>query len=289
MKKNYSNKKAFTMVELSFVIIILGIVSSIGAEIIADIYESYIVQRAQQRSSAKTDLSTTQIANRLRYAIPGTVYRITDTGSYESIESPLSTSGDNYIGLQWVAADGDSFEALKDDATAKGRRPGWSGFCDLDQSTQTNLNSPGSNFAIADAIIKNLSKDTAGASKFKLADASVFFPGSASEYNVSSSTGTADYENNLTLESGTKTFVEQYKLAWSSYALIVKSGDLYLYYNFEPTPKTSYSNQPKQLLMKNVSTFKFKASGQTIRFKVCKEERISDEYNITSCKEKAVF
>ena len=64
------------MLELIFVIVILGIVSSIGAEIIAKIYGQYIIQRAQHRASIKTELAATQIANRLRYAIPGTVYRI---------------------------------------------------------------------------------------------------------------------------------------------------------------------------------------------------------------------
>ncbi|MCW8821398.1 MAG: prepilin-type N-terminal cleavage/methylation domain-containing protein, partial [Sulfurovum sp.] len=70
MKKLFEPlRTAFSMLELIFVIIILGIVSSIGAEIIAQVYESYIVQRATHRSSIKTELAATQIANRLTYAV----------------------------------------------------------------------------------------------------------------------------------------------------------------------------------------------------------------------------
>ena len=67
--------------------------------------------------------------------------------------------------------------------------------------------------------------------------------------------------------------------------------DLYLYYDFDPTPKVriSASSPQRSLLMKNISTFKFKGAGRTIRFKICKEENIGEDFNITACKEKAVF
>ncbi len=52
-KDRYSFRSAFSMLELIFVIVILGIVSSIGAELIAKVYENYIVQRALHRSSLK--------------------------------------------------------------------------------------------------------------------------------------------------------------------------------------------------------------------------------------------
>ncbi|MEA1879308.1 MAG: prepilin-type N-terminal cleavage/methylation domain-containing protein, partial [Campylobacterota bacterium] len=41
MNSNIKNKYAFTMLELVFVIVILGIVASIGAQVIAKTYEAY--------------------------------------------------------------------------------------------------------------------------------------------------------------------------------------------------------------------------------------------------------
>ncbi len=58
-------RRAATLLELTFAIAILGIVASIGSEIIVRVYEQYIVQRAQYRASFKTELSAFEIANRL--------------------------------------------------------------------------------------------------------------------------------------------------------------------------------------------------------------------------------
>jgi len=269
--KPYRFTPAFSMLELVFVIVILGIVASIGAEIIAKVYESYIVQRAEHRATLKTELAATQIANRLSSAIPGTVYRIRNNNNYELIQADFpGTTGDDYKGLQWVASDSDSFSAST--------TPGWSGFCDIDISTQSSIVTPGSDLNATDIIIKNLSNNTK-----TIANTAIYFPYDINEYNVSTGVGAL-----ITLDNNASTIVEHYKLAWSSYALIVEGGNLYLYYNFDPSPATPVGNT-RSLLLENVSTFKFKAAGRTIRFKVCKEEPISADVNISACKEKAVF
>jgi len=147
------NRLAFSMLELIFVIVILGIVASIGAEVIAKVYESYIVQRAHHRASVKTQLALNQIANRLRYAIPGTVIRKILPGdtAYEGLadQMVLDSTGESYTVLQWVASDGDSFEAINS-STSSGveRRPGWSGFCDIDDSNATSISTPGSRLSL---------------------------------------------------------------------------------------------------------------------------------------------
>jgi len=94
----------------------------------------------------------------------------------------------------------------------------------------------------------------------------------------------------VTLDNNTSHVVEHYKSAISSYALVVDQtdGHLYLYYDFAATP-TAAVGTTRSLLMKNVSTFKFQGAGRTIRFKICKDENIGEDFNITACKEKAVF
>ena len=264
---------AFSMLELIFVIVILGIVASIGSEMIAKVYEGYIVQRAEHRATMKTELAATQIANRLASAIPGTVYRIrkSDNG-YEPVDSDFGgLSGDDYKGLKWVGSDTDSFRAT---AT-----PGWSGFCDIDDPANSvnSISTPGSALGTTTTIINNLSAATPAPK--------IYFPYDSTEYNASIS-GTT-----ITLTgTGASHIVEHYKLAWSSYALVVDQtdGHLYLYYDFAATP-TAAVGTTRSLLMKNVSTFKFQGAGRTIRFKICKDENIGEDFNITACKEKAVF
>jgi len=285
--RDIRTRKAFTMLELIFVIAILGIVASLGAELIAKVYEGYIVQRAEHRATTKTELAATQIANRLTAAIPGTVYRIRTDGTFsEPIDSdfPSGSTGDDYVGIKWVGADMDSFSAT---AT-----PGWSGFCDLNASTHsataTSLSTPGSALDSTTSIIGNLS--TGSPTPY------IYFPYDLTPHAASIS-GTT-----IALSSTVKHIVEHYKLAWSSYAIVAfkpdGSGlcqpssdsicDLYLYYDFAATPTSSFTGGSRSLLMKNASTFKFKGAGRTIRFKICKDEKLGDS-NVTACKEKAVF
>jgi len=268
------------MIEVVFVIIILGIVSSIGAEIIANVYEQYILQRAQHRAALKTELAATQIANRLSYAIPGTVFRrVSKNSTAESITSPLSSNADSYTVLQWVGYDNDGFNT-HDGSGTDARFPGWSGFCDLNASVGTTLFSPGSNLTLESTILSNLNSGISSAYVYF-----VNYP--ATPTQISSVSG-----NTITLVASPARKVEHYQLAWTSYALVVENNDLYLYHHFTATPAVSIPTATagnRSLLMQNISTFKFRGDGDTIRFKICKTENIGLDYNISTCKEKAVF
>jgi len=272
-------RSAFSMLELIFVIVILGIVASIGSEVIAKVYEGYIVQRAEHSASVKTQLVINQIVNRLRYAVPGTIVRRVTVGS---AAEPVSnnTSGGDYDVLQWVSRDGDSFEAITSNSD---RNPGWSGFCDIDNSTKTSISTPGSNLGLANTIIGNLSNSTKS-----ITDAVIYFAWDNlnDSHPISSASG-----NNISLvDNNASHIVERYYLAWTSYALVMVGNDLYLYSNFSPTYATTIpSDSTKSLLLKNVTNFKFTGQGQTTRLKVCIDQNISETVTIPSCKEKAVF
>jgi len=284
MQKNISSfSKAFTMLELVFVITILGIISSIGAEIVAQTYQSYLVQRAASRSSVKTEIAATAIINRLTYAIPGTIIgRKGDT--YRAVEQ---LDANDYTILQWVGADNDSFTAY--------RKPSWSGLADLDASDATHVISPGSDIDNTDEIIQNLQGDG-------LSDAALFFQGEYTAYNIGYNgednsgviavTGGTDETINVSDMTG-NTISELYKLGWSSYAIVPEendngSYDLMLHYNFQPWKGETYNDGNIQLLLKNVSVFQFTATATTLRIKICQQEQIGDGF-ITTCKEKAVI
>lgn len=267
-------RRAFTMVELILVIIILGIVSSIGAEIIANVYQSYLIQRAQHRASSKTELAALQIANRLAYAIPGTVVRKLDltAGGQDINEFPDS----NYNILQWVGADADSFKAI----STTDKLPGWSGFCEINASSITSISTPGSKLALTTTIRGNLGLTVTP---------QIYFPALSGLMSYQATLGTT---NTITLTNpvaGSNKIVEHYKLATSSYALEAKAnGDLVLHYNFSPIKGAAIAGKSK-ILLRNVTTFQMRGDGRTIRFKICAKEDIGEDFNVTLCKEKAVF
>jgi len=250
---SFSHKRsALTMIELIFVIIILGIVSSIGAEIIADTYESYIVQRAEYRATMKTELALNQIANRLRYAIPGTVGARTTKGApFVPITSVVNPN--NRV-LQWVAYDGDSFEAITSNA----------------------------DLALANTIIGNLGGN--------IANAVIYFPNDpTTAYGIGGGAG-----ESITLDTAIPAgkVYERYKLAWSSYALEVDgSNDLVLHYRFSPAYSAAIQNESSSILLHNVTNFRFLGSEGSIRVKICKKEPIDNNTNSMAhaCKEKVIF
>lgn len=308
-------RPAFTMLELVFVLVVLGIVASIGAEILSQMYQSYLVQRAVHRASIKTELASLQIANRLTYAIPDTIIarQANAAGSPTKIFLPLdeADTSDSYPILQWIGEDIDGFTGR----SAGNSAPGWSGFVDLDHSdfTQRRLSTPGSQLTnIAEPIIQNLSAPHIR----DLGNAALLF-GGENTYNartVGYWTETTpnisgiflvngDFNNTtITLDSnqGGKRLSESYKLAWSSYAIVPipisgsEDFDLELWYNFQPW-RGVYINNPdvqKRTLIRNVSVFRFKSVGNSIRFKLCQREQIlpgnGSGTHITICKEKAV-
>ncbi len=298
-----TTKSAFTMIELILVIVILGIVASIGSQIIVQVYDGYITQRAVHRSSTKTELAALQLANRLTYSIPGTV--IARKGSiFEAIEY---SSEDNAT-LEWIGYDADGFEAITAD-TALGRRPIWSGYCDVDSSTKDSIITPASRLSKLDATISYLRPD---GSTTSISDAALFFPldidiahqvgydettiGTSAVEPISTISG----DETITLDTKTtRTIKEHYKLAWTAYAIVpsnphTMSGttgivhDLNLWYDYQPWDGESYSDGKSFTLIRNVSVFRFTGTGNTIRFKICQRENIGDGFTINTCKEKAV-
>ncbi len=109
-------------------------------------------------------------------------------------------------------------------------------------------------------------------------------------------------DENLTFQNpgsavADKVISEHYKLAWSAYAIrpVPRDNthfDLELYYNYQPWHGENLeSGWPSEhaTLITNITVFKFAESGNTFRFKLCAQESISEEYNVTICKEKAII
>jgi len=304
-------RNAFTMLELVFVIVILGIVAGISSEVIATTYQGYINQRALYRSSIKTELAATQIANRLAYAIPGSIVARDEANLIDV--SNITAAHTAYPTLQWIGYDVDGFTTRN----VASQLPGWSGFADLNVAATTridpnkiSLSTPGSRLALADAIIANLSGGGVGAKG--LTDSILYFNindimihNGVDSYNAADSEGIytinripAGSIDTIELDApATANIAEQYKLAWTSYAIVVTDfngdglDDLVLRYDFQPWNGETYDgDSPKEtLLLSNVSVFRFTGSGNSVRFKICKPERINANENISVCKEKVVI
>lgn len=320
---NSQSKKAFSLLEMVFVLVILGIVASLSSQIIIQVYQNYIIQRAVYNVSTKTELVSNQIVNRLTYRIPGTTISKNHREFFDNQANATPwavegrdwlnlaevPTGETYTSIEWIGYDNDGFAAAQ--------QPYWSGIADYeDNASVSNMNTPGSNLSNATTLLTNLSQ---GRVNLGTNPAAILFAENNNHYTGSSTykplcmgliqqdansseacifpvTRNTDTRFNFP-EAKPKIITERYKLAWSAYAIAPHDPDgdglhdLMLYYNYQPWNGESYldATTSSSTLMHNVTVFKFSESGGVIRFKLCAAENIGEDFNVTTCKEKVVI
>jgi len=290
-------KKAFTMLELVFVIVILGIIASIGAEIIANLYENYLKTRAINRLQTQTELALDQIAKRLQYRIKDSVRAIDPTGTLNSV--PLTDANSSYTILEWLGSSNESFLG------------GWTGFIDID-SNDTNesanpktLKTSGSDLNITNNIIQALTNNNVSLDAGSDNPAIIFKGKSTYDVNDYYTQGinnhTLKVRRNgkdiltITPDDNTTEIFEQYYLSHSAFAIVPEGADvndfnLSLKYNYEPWNTENYNTGSSSVIMEHVSTFRFTQIGETIRIKLCVNESLSrSDYNFAFCKERVIY
>ena len=304
-------KKAFTMLELVMVMVIMGIVASIGAEIIASMYSNYLRSRTINRLEAQTEITLEQIAKRLQYRIKESVIaRDTSGGTLLSLADPTVSS--SYNVLEWIGASNESFLGTP--------RPGWSGFIDLDSNdtnkTAGTLKASESNLSDANNTISALTNGDIDLVTLNH-EAAIIFKGIG--YNIVDfgwrtpaaggnidggatlkarlKSGTIDiFETN---EANTTTEItEQYYLAHTAYAIVPEGNttgmdfNITLYYNYQPWLGENYNtNGTRSPLAEHASLFRFKQDESILRLKLflhdANQTGVLDM--IFVCKEKVVY
>lgn len=292
------------MLELVFVITILGIVASVGAGSIANLYEGYINQRAIHKANIKTELAVQQIASRLTYRIATSVVGRAPVvgGGFKPIEELEPADALTHTALEWIGYDGDSY-----DSQAKA---GWSGIADVDSPnlTRTVIPTPASNLTATESIIAKLGGHISDGvivflggeySTHKIYNANCMGFGGDSSC-ISPIAGIVGDDTIVVTDDNPKIVTDQYLLGWTAYAIVPEnckttpysSCDLKLYHNYQPWQGETYKDGEERLLAENITSFKFAGNGDTVRIKLCTREDTgfdtSKDY-LGSCKEKAVI
>jgi len=310
----------FTLLELVFVIIVMGILAKFGVELLAQAYSSYLQQRIYAELQTKSEIAVEYIAKRLEYRIKdSTIARKVKAGNFVSISD---ASGTDYTVLEWIGYDVEGFRGYYNGSYFK---PAWSGIIDLDNSSATTLHSPDTNTTAEDNIIKALSENNSTT----VDHIGLYFIGSNSDVTKDygwdgdltkinaqqgaihpvKSNGTIDEFISSTGTNFTGIDVyEYYQLAWSAYGIVLENynttthtGTLMIYYNYQPWLDRDGDGQGDQLtnapfvishtIMKNVSAFRFMAIGSIIKIQVCVKSDIlnNDGGDYGICKEKTIM
>lgn len=298
-------RKGFTFIEMIFVIVIMGILAKFGSEIFRNVYLNYNQSTVNNELQIDTELVLQQIANRFQYRIKDSVIARTGPAGAPSGISSINPAT-NYTVFEWIGYDIDGW--LGDDTNTT---PTWTGFIDVDALDTANadedtLFSPGTDTGRVNTVIAALSPSGAG-----IGNAAIFFTGENADvttdygwqgaalntqsdvaaHRITAGANVQQLDDVTGADFNNTDIYEQYKLAWTAYALeIAADGNLTLYYDYRPWEGESYNNDgTPALLMQNVTTAKMQAIGDILNLQVCVSDNniTGSEYSI--CKEKVIF
>ena len=306
-------KRAFTLLELIIVIVILGIIAMMSFNAIMNIYSNYFQTRTVNELETQTEIALEQISKRLEHRIKPSVIARKPSGGFLSLNDSRVNLNSGYEILEFIPY---AYEIFNDVPSGSNKAGRYSGYVDLaNSSPASGLISPGSNFSTeVIETIKDLTckDDASGCVDFKDKDGGVVAIFSDVYYDVQNSFG---YKDNLNLDIakvgvksidsntleisgfGGKQISEQYHLAYTANAIVPEQSadpkdtangvfDLNLYYDYRPWMGQGYKNGEKATLAKNVTRFVFIEKNGVIVLKLCMRAKNSE---ITICKSKAVY
>ncbi len=312
-------KRAFTLLELVVVIVVLGIIAMMSFNAIMNIYSNYFQTRTVNELETQTEIALEQISKRLEHRIKPSVIARKPSGEFLALNDSRVNLDGGYEILEFIPY---TYEIFNDVPSGSNKAGRYSGYADLAKSSPaTGLISPGSNFSteVVETIKDLTCKDDNDTRSnkcvdFKKKDGGVVAIFSDVYYDVQNSFGYSGDTTKLdiakvgvksidgdTLEiSGfaNKQISEQYHLAYTANAVVPEQSndpkdtangvfDLNLYYDYRPWMGEKYkSNGEKATLAKNVTRFVFTEKNGVIVLKLCMRAKNSE---ITICKSKAVY
>lgn len=318
-------KKSFTLLELTIVIVILGILGTISIEILQKMADNYIIQREMNKLSFKTDLVLNIIASKLQTRIKNSVIasHCDDNGNPNGDFVAVSeVNGSSYYNaLEWLNYSIYSKRGMWN-SNLKRIQPGWSGFVDLKKTKQYlsdkyEIITPDSNFSIVQEMDGNWSKAWEINGFDNVLDNNLdvlIFSGADGRGDFSDINNSYGwYEHNATrifsikknsdinlsisavTESNETTVYEGYYIVNTAMAIVPKKDgneyNLTLRFNYFPWKGQNYLDGNSSVLATHVTKFKFKEENSLMRIYLCltsKDSKLRD-YNLTVCKEKVIF
>lgn len=306
-------KKAFTLIELIMVIVILAILSLIGTDIYVNVYKNYLSSKLVDETENKTQLALDQIAARLSDRVKQATIgkRSTDTNDIALVYS--NTLSQNHDILEWI---GQSTQSRNLAAPNIDRSIGWTGFLDLGAYLETKRNPPNIAQIRIGGVLSNVRNIINTVSRGGSQDLAMIFQGLSSGVDANGYGFRGDNPDkvmifNIPAGGGSVAanvryngaqISDSYQIAHSAYAIvpvkdttvIPNKTDLYLYYDYRPWMGQSYTDGRRSLLVENVTLFRFRGfSASGVDLKLCVDAKAEDsgvtDNRFVVCKSKVVF
>ena len=314
----YKFSKAFTMIELIFVIVIMGIIGKFGVSFLSQSYNTFINSSINSSLQANSAQAVEFIGARLQHRIKAST--IAREPGLAGAFTPLR----NYVAatanvLEWVGSDIDGFRG--------NANPMWNGIIDLASSVAalpaSVLISPNTDTTQVDTLIRALSGPI---NTSTINDAAIYFvdpdallfqwgwDANATKFDAQNNVSIhpinndglnptnflpVDSVNNPNTFNGIGLFgFEFYQLSWTAYAVGITnwnaatdSGTLTLWYDYQPWRGERYTDPGTKsvTIMENVSSFRFIARESLVKIQVCVKSILFVNEEHALCKEKTIF
>ena len=268
-------RRAFTMMELVFVIVVMGILAKFGVDLFLQIYENYTRTTITASLLSKTEAAVGQIANRLTYRIRDSV--IATTGPDAAFKSLSSAAGTETV-FEWIGLDSDGWDTGN-----------YSSIIDLNNAntTYSQLKSPATQ-------VNGLPNDGAllfVGSKVNVQDSFGWHTNAFNDlyvYDNPPTTAEIIPFTGASFNPGDEIF-EFYQVVDTAYALVLANNELRLYQNYQPWKGEEYAGTG-DLLVDNVKTFNLQKAGDIIKIELClSDDDFMGEGEYSICKTKIVF
>ncbi|MCL4432832.1 MAG: type II secretion system GspH family protein [Epsilonproteobacteria bacterium] len=255
--KKIKFRNAFTMIELLFVIVILGIVGGIALETIRQYYENIYRTQEYTKRVSQADHILNQLSKYFENAISSSIVNLDQTENEGVCYGPPTNGDNNDYTIAFVAPD---YDSLRGTGT-----PGWSE--DTLLGANNVITALDVDYGVSDTIITALypassllnsavydsdSADVAACARFGLNGG---VTGSAGYHRITGSTATTltlNAENNAT--DGKRKY-----LLRTGYAFrVLDNGNFMMYTNFRPWDNERYNtaaNRKENILGQNVAHF----------------------------------
>ncbi|MDO2409632.1 pilus assembly FimT family protein [Campylobacter magnus] len=305
-------KKAFTLVELLFVMVVLAIIAGVGTDILRSLFDNYAVTAQIHRLESVANNAADMIATRLEKRVPQTTAIETTGTNYQPLLAINAQSGKLVFFRKAYELERNfiSFISAKKGGVSAPRTSGF--ISELETTTTEN----GGKFADK---VEFLSKDTAG---LDLNDYELFFSNDSSLLYENKSNHFERYysgkksfayqctQGTLEFKEGEDKFILERSGCPASTSTIVRpsmAALIHKYYLSKEIDKIYLENKnlyletcdikgacKKSLLAPNVSTFRFSALGSdpniasTIVFKLCLVENEGKDNEAEACQSRIV-
>ncbi|OYZ66053.1 MAG: hypothetical protein B7Y17_02265 [Sulfuricurvum sp. 24-42-5] len=255
--KKIKFRNAFSMIELLFVIVILGIVGGIALETIRQYYENIYRTQEYTKRVSQADHILDQVSKYFENAISSSIVNLDQTENEGVCYGPPTNGDNNDYTIAFVAPD---YDSLRGAGT-----PGWSE--DTLLGANNVITALDVDYGVSDTIITALypasslldsavydsdSADVAACARFGLNGG---VTGSAGYHRITGSTATTltlNAENNAT--DGKRKY-----LLRTGYAFrVLDNGNFMMYSNFRPWDNERYNtaaNRKENILGQNVAHF----------------------------------